>query len=71
MTNKLLLSGAAFMVMLLAACRGKDAPDEFLVLRNPALVVPPEYHLRPPGDDTEVSGTYTPEQLARQALFGR
>ncbi len=57
------------MTLILSACGGKDAPDEFLVLKNPSLAVPPEYHLRPPGDDGATE-TYTPEELARQALFG-
>ncbi|WP_321394389.1 DUF3035 domain-containing protein [Emcibacter sp.] len=69
MIRHVMLIGAAAMTMAVSACGGKNAPDEFMVLKNPSLSVPPEYHLRPPGDDN-VADTYTPEELARQALFG-
>ena len=45
-------------------------PDEFSVLKNPPLVVPPDFHLRPPGDESETKGAFTPQEIARRALFG-
>ena len=69
MIRQTMIIGAGLLALALSACGGKDAPDEFLVLKNPSLAVPPEYHLRPPGDD-DLADTYTPQELARQALFG-
>tara|TARA_R110002072_G_scaffold271286_1_gene431266 strand:- start:685 stop:912 length:228 start_codon:yes stop_codon:yes gene_type:complete len=55
---------------VLTACSGVGSPDEFSVLKNPPLVVPPDYHLRPPGDDSDVRGAFTPQEIAKRALFG-
>ncbi|MDA9619495.1 DUF3035 domain-containing protein [Alphaproteobacteria bacterium] len=33
----------------LAGCSGKSAPDEFLVLKNAPLSLPPEFYLTPGG----------------------
>lgn len=60
----------AFMVALLSACSGHGGPDEFTILKNPPLVVPPDYHLRPPGTDSELKGAFTPREIAKRALFG-
>jgi len=69
--NKLLLTGALFGVtLMLSACSGLEGPDEFSVLKNPPLIIPPDYHLRPPGDESEVKGAYTPQEIAKRALFG-
>jgi len=57
-------------VLLLAACSGLGSPDEFSVLKNPPLVIPSEYHLRPPGDDSGLQNTFTPQEIAKRALFG-
>jgi len=69
--NKLLLTGIIVAVTgILPACSGLDGPDEFAVLKNPPLIVPPDYHLRPPGDESAVKGAYTPQEIAKKALFG-
>ncbi|MBL4801813.1 MAG: DUF3035 domain-containing protein [Emcibacter sp.] len=71
MRNKLVLMGVVLVVAgILPACTKLDGPDEFSVLKNPPLVVPPDYHLRPPGDDSDVRGAFTPQEIAKRALFG-
>lgn len=71
MQNKLVLTGMVLaIVAVLPACSKLGGPDEFTVLKNPPLVVPPDYHLRPPGDDSDVKGAYTPQEIAKKALFG-
>jgi len=56
---------------MLSACGGGlTGPDEFSVLKNPPLVVPPDYHLRPPGDESDLKGAFTPQEIAKRALFG-
>lgn len=44
---------------------GKNPPDEFLVMRKRPLVIPPDYHLRPPE-----AGQPTPQDVpgARQVV---
>ena len=65
------MTGLVFGVAgLLVSCSSNEGPDEFSVLKNPPLVVPPDYHLRPPGDDSDVKGAFTPQEIAKQALFG-
>jgi hypothetical protein len=58
------------VVGMLPACTKLGGPDEFSVLKNPPLVVPPDYHLRPPGDESAVKGAFTPQEIAKRALFG-
>ena len=71
MLKKLIFTGITLsLVGLLASCSSNGAPDEFAVLKNPPLVVPPDYHLRPPGDESELKGAFTPQQIAKRALFG-
>lgn len=71
MQNKLVVIAAVLGAgVMLSACSSRQGPDEFTVLKNPPLVVPPDYHLRPPGDESEVKGAYTPQQIAKKALFG-
>ena len=71
MQNKLVLTGMVLaIVAVLPACSKLGGPDEFSVLKNPPLVVPPDYHLRPPGEDSDVKGAYTPQEIAKKALFG-
>lgn len=72
MQNKLILKGMMLAVagMLSACSSGAMGPDEFSVLKNPPLVVPPDFHLRPPGDESETKGAFTPQEIARRALFG-
>lgn len=68
--NKKLILCALVITPMLAACSSKDAPDEFMVLKNPPLVLPPDYHLVPPGEKGDPKGAYTPQEIARRALFG-
>ncbi len=71
MRNKLLLTAMMLGIAgTLAACSNREGPDEFAVLKNPPLVMPPDYHLRPPGDESDVRGAYTPQEIAKRALFG-
>lgn len=48
---------------------GKNAPDEFRVVSQKPLSVPPEFELRPPQQDDGDGGEETRAQ-ARQAVFG-
>lgn len=68
--NLLLMAIIPGVALLLSACSSLDSPDEFSILKNPPLVVPPDYHLRPPGEDSAVADAFTPQQIARRALFG-
>jgi len=69
--HKLLSMGMILAVVgMLPACTKLGGPDEFSVLKNPPLVVPPDYHLRPPGDESAVKGAFTPQEIAKRALFG-
>ncbi len=69
--NKLVVMGMVLsLVGALSACSSREGPDEFTVLKNPPLVVPPDFHLRPPGDESEVKGAFTPQEIAKRALFG-
>jgi len=69
--NKLILTGVILAIVgMVPACSKMDGPDEFSVLKNPPLVVPPDYHLRPPGEESDLKGAYTPQEIAKKALFG-
>ena len=45
-------------------------PDEFQVVNQPPLSMPPDYGLRPPKPGAERPGTTKPNERARQAVFG-
>ena len=48
----------------------KDAPNEFNILTNAPLVVPPEYNLRPPApNEAGLYNNYS-QRAAREALIG-
>lgn len=49
----------------------KKAPDEFAVLRNAPLSVPPSYDLRPPRAGARAVPQIDPRREAEQATFGR
>jgi len=69
--NKVIVMGIILGVVgSLSACSSDNGPDEFSILKNPPLVLPPDYHLRPPGGDSDISGAYTPQEIAKKALFG-
>lgn len=70
--SHLVLAGSA--AALLAGCAGggpfnRNRPDEFMVARNPQLIVPPDYALTPPAPGQADPGTDSRAQ-ALQALFG-
>ncbi len=45
-------------------------PDEFQVVNQPPLSMPPDYGLRPPQPGAGRANTVEPAQRARQAVFG-
>ncbi len=49
----------------------KKAPDEFRVVRNAPLSVPPNYDLRPPQPGARALPQIDPRQEAQAATFGR
>ena len=55
---------------MLAGCASKQAPDEFMVLRNPQLVLPPDFYLTPGGRDSDLDEVIDPQVIAKRALFG-
>ena len=69
-----------FTLLALAACSGgdvsntfglnKSAPDEFVVVSRPPLVVPPEFQLLPPRPGEESPHAVSTEQQARKLLLG-
>ena len=71
---------ALFGLLALAACGGdvketlglnKEAPDEFVVVSRPPLVVPPDFDLQPPRPGAEPPHVPTTEQMAHDALLGK
>jgi DUF3035 family protein len=49
---------------------GRGRPDEFAVVRNQPLVIPPDYALTPPRAGEPTPQAADPRQEALQALFG-
>lgn len=71
MKNKLHLTTVAlFAVTLLTGCSGKNAPDEFMVLKNAPLSMPPGFHLTPGGPNEDLDEIIAPQDIAKRALFG-
>jgi hypothetical protein len=69
--NKLILSVIGFaLVSMLSACGTGKAPDEFLVLKNPPLSLPPDFFLSPEGQYSDLNDAISPQDLAKSALFG-
>jgi hypothetical protein len=66
---KLVLSVFA-LATVLSGCSGKSSPDEFLVLKNPPLSMPPDFHMTPGGDTNDIDEAISPEIIAKRALFG-
>ena len=71
---------ALLCLLALAACGGdvkeslglnKEAPDEFVVVSRPPLVVPPDFDLQPPRPGASPPHVATPEQMAHDALIGK
>lgn len=66
--SALILSGCASASRTLGIT--KDAPNEFNILTNAPLIVPPEYNLRPPSPgESNLDDNYS-ERAAREALLG-
>jgi hypothetical protein len=71
---KLSLAASA-AALLLGGCAshgisGRGRPDEFAVVRNQPLVIPPDYALAPPRAGDPAPQGADPRQEALQALFG-
>lgn len=77
----LALTGVAAVGLLLAACDGgadiraqmglsRTAPDEFSVVTQAPLVMPPDYSLRPPEPGAPPTQQANPERAASEAVFG-
>ncbi|MCB1971045.1 MAG: DUF3035 domain-containing protein [Geminicoccaceae bacterium] len=73
-----LACASTLALIALAACSGtvqeklginQRAPDEFQVIRRAPLELPPDYHLRPPGQVEGTSKT-TPAEAARAIVTG-
>lgn len=81
MTPWLRIAALAAAALSLAACSrgsvsealglGKRSPDEFAVVRNQPLVMPPDFQLRPPGPGTTRPAAGTPGERARANLTGQ
>ncbi len=56
--------------MAVSGCSSKNAPDEFMVLKNPPLALPPDYYLTPEGPYSDLDEVIDPQELAKRALFG-
>lgn len=50
---------------------GKNAPDEFVVYKQPPLSLPPEYGLRPPEPGADRPQRVSPADDARTAVLGK
>ena len=66
---------AASAALLFAGCANhsianRGRPDEFAVVRNQPLVIPPDYALTPPKAGEPTPQAADPRQEALQALFG-
>ncbi|MEM7729321.1 MAG: DUF3035 domain-containing protein [Pseudomonadota bacterium] len=66
--SALVLSGCASASRTLGLT--KEAPNEFNILTNAPLIVPPEYNLRPPAPGTSSLDDNYSERAAREALMG-
>ena len=64
------VSNSSSSLRTLSAAAGKSAPDEFLVLKNAPLSLPPEFYLTPGGPDADLDEVVEPQDIAKRALFG-
>lgn len=75
------LAGTALAGLVLAGCDGgadvrsnlgllRNAPDEFSVVTQAPLVLPPDYTLRPPQPGAQPTQQANPERAASEAVFG-
>ena len=58
------------VLILLSGCARKHVPDEYMVLRNAPLSLPPDFYLTPDGPDSDLDEVVDPQELAKRALFG-
>lgn len=63
-----MLAGCARGTVQDALGMGKRAPDEFAVVSRAPLIMPPDYGLRPPGQEDSRPGVDTPSEQARSSL---
>ncbi|MDG1020719.1 MAG: DUF3035 domain-containing protein [Emcibacteraceae bacterium] len=71
MRNNILIFAITVMTLgLLSGCSGKSSPDEFLILKNAPLSMPPDYHLTPSGPTSDIDEVVDPKIIAQRALFG-
>jgi len=75
MRISLSLPMAATVLALLSGCGGtslfnRDRPDELAVTRQPPLVIPPDFTLKPPAPGTAASQQTTLQEQALDAMFG-
>jgi hypothetical protein len=71
MKNKITLMVSVFaLATVLTGCGGKNIPDEFLVLKNAPLVMPPDFHMTPGGATNDIDEAIDPQEIAKRALFG-
>lgn len=69
--NKLiLLSTLVGILTVLSGCSSKNAPDEFMVLKQAPLSLPPDFYLTPGGPNEDLDEVVEPQEIARRALFG-
>ncbi|MDG1708449.1 MAG: DUF3035 domain-containing protein [Emcibacteraceae bacterium] len=71
MNNKLtLMVSVIALATVLTGCGGKNIPDEFLVLKNAPLSMPPDFHMTPGGPTNDIDEAIEPQVIAQRALFG-
>jgi hypothetical protein len=69
-----LIPALLLMPALLSGCSlmggGRATPDEFAVVRNAPLIIPPDYTLTPPAPGTASVSPTEAQSQAIEALFG-
>lgn len=76
--NMKLLGALAVSTLMATGCASagrtlgltKEAPNEFNILTNAPLIVPPEYNLRPPQVGSSSAYNNYSQEAAREALIG-
>jgi hypothetical protein len=74
MTSILSKSKMAFVAIciltVLSGCSGQRGPDEYMVLKQAPLSLPPDFYLSPNGPTKDIDEVIDPQELAKRALFG-
>lgn len=68
-TTKILMTASLGLMMTACGSVGRGSPDEFEVVSNSALVVPPQMHLAPPKPGQTESRAIAPNAIAKEAIF--